>query len=187
MKTPLVAILALGITALPLYAAAGRRAGVQMPDRKTVAGKPLVLNGMGVREATLLKVDVYVAGLYLERRTGDSQEVINSEQVKQITLHFVRNVDRGDITKAWREGFKKNAGRHFEMIRDEVDALNRWMTDFREGETLTFTYVPGRGTVINVKGAAQGTIEDAYFGRVVFAVFVGTPPNKGLKRGLLGK
>jgi hypothetical protein len=32
----------------------------------TVAGKTLTLNGMGLREATILNIDVYVAGLYVE-------------------------------------------------------------------------------------------------------------------------
>ena len=39
--------------------------GVRMPDQITVAGQPLVLNGMGLRGATISRINVYVAGLYL--------------------------------------------------------------------------------------------------------------------------
>lgn len=50
-------------------AAAGTKAGVTMRDTVTVANKQLVLNGMGLREATFLNIDVYVAGLYVDRKS----------------------------------------------------------------------------------------------------------------------
>ena len=37
-------------------------------DKSTVAKKELILNGLGVRLATLFKVKVYVAGLYTEKK-----------------------------------------------------------------------------------------------------------------------
>jgi len=46
---------------------AGELAGVTFPDQISVDSRTLLLNGMGLREATILKVDVYVAALYLER------------------------------------------------------------------------------------------------------------------------
>ena len=46
--------------------------GVNLPDQLQVSGKTLQLNGLGLREATIFKVRVYVAGLYLEQKSTDS-------------------------------------------------------------------------------------------------------------------
>ena len=166
---------------------AKKKGGVTMPDTINVAGKKLVLNGMGIREATFMKVDVYVAGLYLETKSKDYKAIVNSNEVKRITLKFVRDVDKGDITKAWREGIKKNGGKYYSDLKPHVKKLNSMMTGFKDGQTLTFTFVPGKGTTVNVNGTDKGTVADTFFGRVLFSCFIARAPNKGLKRGLLGK
>src|SRR5262245_65111893 len=83
-------------------AVAGKMGDVVLPDSISVHGKQLVLNGMGLREATMLKVDVYVAGLYLETRSSDPAQILQSNQTKRIVLRFVRDVDRKDVVKAWQ-------------------------------------------------------------------------------------
>jgi hypothetical protein len=166
---------------------AAKKAGVTVPDTVSVDGKNLVLNGMGVREATVFNVDVYVAALYLEAKSSDGNAIMSSEQAKKIDLHFVRDVDKGDITKAWAEGFKKN-GNDVNALKDRIAQLNGYMADMKKGDVLSFTYVPEKGVTVAVKGQDKGTITGADFGRAVFSNFVGpNPPNKGLKNGLLGK
>ena len=48
---------------LAVPAGAGTLAGVTLPDTAQVAGKDLVLNGLGLRKKFVIKV--YVGGLYL--------------------------------------------------------------------------------------------------------------------------
>src|SRR5690349_2730823 len=84
-------------TTLPRPVAAGDKAGVKLPDAIEVATRPLKLNGMGLREATFLNIDVYVAGLYLETASSDPVAILQSTQVKRLVIRFVRDVDRGDI------------------------------------------------------------------------------------------
>ncbi|MBT8494749.1 MAG: chalcone isomerase family protein, partial [Deltaproteobacteria bacterium] len=151
MKKLALAI-ALCLTFVASSAVAKKKGGVTMPDSKTIAGKKVVLNGMGIREATVFNVDVYVAGLYLEKKSRAYKAIINSDQVKQVHLKFVRDVDRGDITKAWRESFRKNSGKNYKDIKAHVKKLNSWMSKIKEGNTLTFTVVPGKGTTVNVNG-----------------------------------
>jgi hypothetical protein len=188
MKRGLIAATALLLaSAGAASAVAGEKGDVKMPDRLTVAGKALVLNGMGIREATMFDVDVYVAGLYLEKKTQDAVEIINSEQVKHLDLVFVRDVDRDDITDAWTTQFKKN-GADMARLKDSINRLNSWMAGMDEGQKLSFTYEPGKGVTVVVKGTVKGTIPGAEFGRAFFAIWFGpSPPNKGLKKGLLGK
>lgn len=168
-------------------AAAGTRAGVTMPDTITVANKRLVLNGMGLREATWLKIDVYVAGLYLEQASSDAPQIIASNQVKVIVLRFVRDVGRKDIVKAWSDGFRGNATVQVTKIQPMIDRLNSWMPGFRKGDTLAFSYVPGEGLAVDINQVRKGVLNDADFARSLFAIWLGPkPPTGPLKRGMLG-
>jgi hypothetical protein len=160
--------------------------GVTMPERITVDGTELTLNGMGIRQATFLRVDVYVAGLYVEQPSGDADFLINSEQVKVMRLEFVRGVSESDMVEALEEGFQSSA-ENYAAIRSDVARVIGWLSSFSDGDTLTFTYVPGRGVTVAVNGETRGVTGDAAFGRALIGIWLGDdPPNERLKRGLLG-
>lgn len=185
MRVATIMIFVLGFIGV---AAAGDKAGVRMPDTIDVAGKPLVLNGMGLREATFFKVDVYVAGLYLESVSSDAGAIIASQQTKRLVLRFVRDVGRGDIVKAWNSGFAGNAIVKLATIQGQIDRLNAWMGDFEKGDTLSFTFVPGQGVAVDINGARKGVIAGEDFSRSVLAIWLGPkPPTGALRKGLLGK
>lgn len=165
---------------------AGKLAGVQMADTVEVDGTQLRLNGMGLREATILDVNVYVAGLYLANVTSDARAIVQSNEPKVLVLHFVRDVDRGDIVKAWSSGFKNNATVALSAIQPHLDQLNRWMPAFSKGDTLVFKS-DGEAVEVAINGEVRGTIKGQDFARSLISVWLGEkPPNKGLKRGLLG-
>jgi len=168
-------------------AEAGKLAGVTMPDTIIVAGKQLTLNGMGLREATFLKIDVYVAGLYLEHVSSSPAAILAADEARQLVLRFVRNVDRDDIIEAWNAGFAGNATVPVAALRPHIARLDAWMPEFGGGDTLTFRYVPGEGVTVEINGARKGVINDASFARSLFAIWLGPrPPTGDLKRGLLG-
>jgi hypothetical protein len=168
-------------------ASAGRKAGVTMPDSIIVAGQRLVLNGMGLREATWLDIDVYVAGLYVQHPTSNPDALIHDDEIKTIVLQFVRDVGHDDIVKAWRDGFAANATVPLAQLQPYIDQLDAWMPSFTDHDTLAFTYIPGQGVGVDVNGVRKGVIQNADFARSLFAVWLGRkPPTKDLKRGLLG-
>ncbi len=178
----LAAALSLGSPAM-----ANECGSVRMPNQITVASTQLVLNGMGIREATVFNVDVYVAGLYLEHRSGDANAILNSNQTKRLVLHFVRDVSRDDLVGAWNEGFRRNAGGQLGALQARINRLNGWMTAATSGMELTFTYLPGAGVRVHTGSTARGVIEGDDFARVLFSIWLGPhPPNAGLRRGLLG-
>jgi len=189
MRTLTVALLA-ALIAIPAYAA--KMAGVNFPDSQSVGGQELVLNGLGLREATL-GIDVYVAGLYLPAKTKDPKMVLSKDTPKHIHMHFVidsfmkKKVSQDDQVGAWTDGFKNN-GVDISKIKAESEKLFGWMAEMKKGDTMAFTYVPGEGTTVMVKGQKKGTIPGDYFQEAVFKSFVGPqPPNEGLKTGLLGQ
>ncbi len=187
MKIAKLAAVVLASTLMTLPAFAGEKGGVQMPDNIQVEGKALVLNGMGIREATIFNVDVYVAGLYLESKSQDANAILQSTQAKRLVLKFVRAVDRSDITNAWNEGFERNASGQLPALQDRINKLNSWMTAMAVGDSMQFTYLQGKGLEVVVKGAAKGTIPGDDFARAFLSIWLSKPPNKGLKAGLLGK
>lgn len=183
-----VAILLLAlVTAVPA-AGAGKLAGVTLPDSITVANKQLVLNGMGLREATALKVDVYVAGLYVANPSSNPAALLAPDQPKVLVLRFVRDVDREDIQKAWSDGFQHNATVPIAKVKPHLDQLNAWMPAFEDGDTLVFTYLPGQGVAVDINKQRKGVIEDPDFARSLYSIWLGPKPaTTALKRGLLGK
>ncbi len=187
---PLLALL--GLLAMwparPVAAAACR--GVEFPERIEVEGTPLVLNGLGIRKATFLKVKVYVAALYVpaDVRAGDARSIIASPGPMKLVLHFVRNVGARDIRDAFADGFKaEGGGRVPAALASRVAMLAGWVQDMRSGEPMTFVRIPGRGVEVDLGEQAVGTVPGEDFAQALFAIWLGDhPPNAELKTGLLG-
>lgn len=169
-------------------ATAGSRAGITMPDKITVANKTLTLNGMGLREATVLHVDVYVAGLYVEHPSSNPAELVAANETKVIVLRFKRNVGRKDILEAWNQGFARNATAPITKLQPQIAQLNSWMPSFSKGDTLSFTVMPGSGVAVDINGKRKGVVGDDNFARSLVSIWLGpNPPTADLKRGMLGR
>jgi hypothetical protein len=166
---------------------AAKLADVSMPDSVTVSGKTLKLNGMGVRTKLFFKI--YVAGLYLETPTQDETQAVTSEETKRVTMHFLyKKVTQKQLVEAWEEGFHDNSPADFAKVKSEIAQFESWMTDVSAGDEMTFTYVPGVGTAVEIAGKAKGTISGIDFMRCLFRVWLGShPPTGELKSGMLGK
>ena len=162
-------------------------ANVSFPDQTTVAGTALTLNGLGLRQATMLKVNVYVAGLYVAKPSTEPSAILGAPTAKQLVLHFVRNVGRSDLNKAWDEGFEANAKEQLPALKARIEKLKTLMTDMKTGERLSFIHNPGTGVLVDIGGAAKGTIEGEDFAKALLSIWLGAqPPNASLKAGLLG-
>jgi hypothetical protein len=169
-------------------ALAGERAGVTLPDQATVEGRTLVLNGMGLRRATWLRVRVYVAGLYLEEKSTDADAILRPERTKRVVLVFVRAVGRDDLLAAWDESFRENEGEDIAAMADSIATFHGFMPDrVAKGDRFTFTYLPETGVLVALKDETRGTIPGAAFARSLFATWLGKKtPSPALKEGLLG-
>jgi hypothetical protein len=167
---------------------AAELAGVTMADKATIGETELALNGLGLREATMLKVDVYVGGLYLEKPSTDAAAILESRQIKRIHMHFVyKKVDAKKIVKGWNEGIEANVDSGLELYATQMEQLNGWMETMVKGDSMIFTAIPGKGLVVEVKGMEKGLIEDEDFARDFWRIWLGPePPNAGLKEGMLG-
>jgi hypothetical protein len=188
MSRSLSAVLGSAILAFTVAPASAKEChGVTFPDRTQVGTIALTLNGLGLRQATLLRVNVYVAALYLASKSTDANAILGSTTPKKLVLHFVRDVDAAELQKAWEEGFANNAKDQLPALQPRVDKLKSWMTDVKSGQQLTFTHRPGAGIEVDVNGTVKGTVEGDDFARAFYSIWLGSrPPNAGLKAGLLG-
>lgn len=56
-----------------------------------------------------------------------------------------------------------------------------------DGNTLRFTYVPGKGTTLRVADKDLGVFEGKGFADAVLSIWLGPkPPSEDLKKGMLG-
>src|SRR5512132_1145763 len=175
----IVAASTLGTAAL-----AGELAGATLADTLTAGEKTLNLNGLGLRKKAMFKV--YVGGLYLEAPSKDAGAILASDQAKAIRLYFLRDLKKGRLVEAFQEGFDANAKDKAaqKVVFDKMLAL---VPDVKEGSTMTFTYVPGKGTTLQVADKALGSFEGKGFADAVFSIWLGPkPPSEDLRKGMLG-
>ena len=178
-------VLAIVVLAAPLVWA-GTLAGVTLPDQATVSGKTLQLNGIGLRTKMMFKI--YVAGLYLEQKTKDANQVVSSAQVKRVVMHFLSGkATKSKMDGAWREGFENNSPQQYEALKARVEQLVGFFGDMKPGDQIEFTLEPGKGTTAALNGEVKGTIAGDDFAAALLRVWLGNePPTEELKQGMLG-
>src|SRR5689334_13933681 len=96
----LVLVSFLGALGISFAATSGE---INIPKQTLVDKRTLLLNGTGMRKATIFKVKVYSAALYLEKLSHDPKEILNSNQMKKVELHFVHDVPADKMKNAWNE------------------------------------------------------------------------------------
>ena len=160
--------------------------GVNFPDQTQVEGSNLTLNGLGLRQATMLKVSVYVAALYTAKPSADPNAILGSDTPKELILQFVRDVGADDLRKGWEEGFDKNAKGQLPALKERIETFKGWTADIKTGQRLTFVLKPGVGTQVDVNGMVKGTIKGDDFAKALLSIWLGDPPNPEIKSGLLG-
>jgi len=191
MKSSVVGTLSLAallivspVSTLGTAALAGELSGVTLPDTLKAGEKTLKLNGLGLRKKAMFKV--YVGGLYLESPSKDAGAIIAADQAKAIRMHFLRDLTKAQLVEAFQEGFEGNVKDRAPQ-KAAFDKMLALVPDVKEGTTLTFAYLPGKGTTLSAGSKELGVFEGKGFADAVFAIWLGPkPPSEDLKKGLLG-
>ena len=191
MKTSFLA-LALTLTMpLGISAATVDVSGVKLEDRITLADKPLVLNGAGVRYKAVFKV--YSAGLYLEKKADTPEAVLATPGPKRMTITMLRDIDSAELGKLFSRGMEDNMERAaFSKLIPGVLRMSQIFSNHKKlltGETFMVDWIPGTGTVITVKGKAEGEpFKEPEFFDALMRIWLGPKPADWmLKDALLGK
>lgn len=173
----LSAALIIGLLALPTYASAAECEGVTYPESITVDGQKLVLNGMGLRTATILNVKVFVAALYVPKVSRSSKELLDPSVPKRVVLTFVRNVSHNKVAGAYQENLDRAPDDIRESIRPDYELLISRVVPVKKGDTNVFTYIPGTGLQIETVGKLRATITNPDMIQYFLGLYMGPTPN----------
>jgi len=194
LRRPLSALV-LGLAALlgPAAALANtvELAGVTLDERVTVAGKPLQLNGAGIRYKAVFKV--YTAGLYLEKKATTPDQVWDQPGPKRMTITMLRDIDSAELGKLFSRGMEDNMDRAaFSKLIPGVLRMSQIFADYKKlnkGDTFSVDWLPGTGTVLTVKGVPENEpFKEPEFYDALMRIWLGPKPADNLlKDALLGQ
>ncbi len=154
----------------------------EFQDLFSVAGQHLKLNGLGLRKATLFKVRVYAAGLYLMTPSQNSQAILNSPHPKVLVMKFLRDVSQQQINEAWEATFQKSTIK----FAQELIQLKKIMPNAKKGDTLEYVFFNDK-TEFRINKIVIENMPSGEWGKALLATWIGdNPPTEELKRGLLG-
>lgn len=198
-RNKFVFLAALALLSLPLAAGAvvEEKSGTEYPDEVTVeaggASHSLVATGVGLREKTIMKVDVYTIVSYVAADAalaGDDLglALLEYDGVKQIRMDLRRSFSRDKLVKAFSSVIDKNYEDQSAFAADNDTFFGYFERDAEDGDVLVFTYVPGQGLRTTLNGEEKGTITNFEFVKALWTVWFGEKPaNGGLKKNLLAE
>jgi hypothetical protein len=181
-------VLSLILLSLSSFTQAKTVNDINFPDTLKWENTDLVLNGVGVRKATIFKVKVYVAGLYLAKKATTADEIVALAGPKVLEMHFVMSVEKEKLREAWESGYQKNLTKEeYAAAKDGIGALNKMMQTMKKGQIMLLG-TNGNNILVEINGVKNPPITNEALAKNFFKVFVGNePPNPELKDGLLGK
>jgi len=176
--------LLLGVSAV---ASAATYHGVTLPDAITVNDKLIKLNGLGARTKTIFRIQIYVAGLYLETRSTNATRILAADTARRLELRMTHHAPRHRLVDEMSDGFARSTKGKRTAMKARIDQFLGALSDVGDGQALTLTYTPGRGTTLECAGNKPVTITGKDFADVAFSMWLGPDPfEDGLKRLLLG-
>ncbi len=190
-KKKIVAALVALALSVSVSAVPTELAGVHLEPQIELANSKLQLNGAGVRYKAIFKV--FVTALYLSQRATTQAEANAAPGPKRIAITLLRDVS-GD---AFGKGFVKNFGAasskaEMSKLVPGLIQMGQLFADqkaFSKGDTVFIAWVPNRGTVISIRGVAQGEpSKEVEFFNTTLAMWIGAAvEDQQLKDGLLGQ
>lgn len=160
--------------------------GIDFPDKNKVAGKELVLNGVGLRTATMFKVRVYAAGLYVAAKSKSAAELLAQPNPKQLRMVFLRDVDAEDMQKAWAKTFESNCAQSCDALQPALKELQVLMQPLKKGDSQVYTFEKD-AVSLAINGQPKGKVTGESVAKFLLSTWLGDhPPSEGLRDGLLG-
>lgn len=185
--------LVLAACALAPFAASAQVdvAGVKYETSTELQGSKVQLNGAGIRYFGPFKV--YAAGLYLGKKAGTPEEALAQPGAKRISVTMLRDIDAGELGKLFTRSVEDNMekGSFVKLIPGllRMSEIFSRFNKLKAGDSFTLDWIPGRGTVVSVRGVAQTeSFKEPEFYQALMRIWLGpVPVDWKLKERLLGK
>jgi len=147
----------------------------------------LSLNGAGMRSKWFL--DLYIGALYLENKSSDANQIINSDKKMDIKLHIISSLISGEkLISATHEGFVKATNDNIKPIKTEIEQfLSVFKGEVKENDVYDFLYLPNEGVEVYKNNQYQTTIKSFDFKQALYKIWLGeNPAQDSLKEAMLG-
>ncbi|MES2320673.1 MAG: chalcone isomerase family protein [Pseudomonadota bacterium] len=170
-------------------ASAAEIGGVKFADTTKVAGKELVLNGLGFRTKFIVKV--YAAGLYLPQKESTVADVLKADGPRRMQLVIMRDITSEQFGDAFMAGLNNNVDKaEKSKIVGQISKFGEMfalLEALKKGDTLNLDWIPGVGTQCELNGKKIGEVTpDITFYNAVLKIWLGEKPvDSSLKPKLL--
>jgi len=68
-----------------------------------------------------------------------------------------------------------------------VISFNRLYRNVRPGDRYAITYIPGKGTTLELNGKVEGTVEGELFSKALFSIWIGKNPiDRDFRKKIMG-
>ncbi|MEM9381636.1 MAG: chalcone isomerase family protein [Planctomycetota bacterium] len=200
---------------LPVADASGAKDAGAAAGRAPVEPRTLDLLGLGIREKTILAVNVYSYALYVDRPfvqkdLGDwrgwkrgkierdealFERLLEQNATKELRLRFCRNVAAEDVVDAFEKSIKPRMlarrrdkpGSDADKLKDVATFRGFFRLDkLRKGNELRFTWHPDGTLSTVVNGERKADLNSPDLCWALFDVYLGKKPiSKSSKRKLV--
>jgi hypothetical protein len=182
-------ILPIVFAAIPLQVSVAHSAeieGVRFSSQLQTGEFQLQLRGTGLLGyRTIIKADA--AALYLDESTR-SDEILG-ENARRLEIEYFWSIPADQFAKATVDGISRDVDdATLESLEASIAAFNTLYEDVRSGDRYSITYLPGRGTELELNGESKGVVGGADFSAALFAIWFGPSPlDEKLRRKLLAQ
>lgn len=153
-------------------------------------GTTLQLNGSGTRYRVMFKV--YDLALYLPRKAGTPEAVVEMTGPKRLSFIALRDLPGTDLGLAFIKGLQANNSN--EAVQRHAASSTRLIeifsgkTKLSSGDSFAMDFLPGKGTQFYILGQPQGApVGDAEFFSMVLRIWLGPQAvDSALRDALLG-
>ena len=162
--------------------------GVKVDAKLNLEGQSLVLNGAGTRVKMFM--DMYVGALYLEKKSTNASEIMNSKEGAAIKLNIVSGLITSEkMVSAINEGFENATGKKTAPLKAKIDKFKGFFKEeIKKGDVFIIINVPNEGVVVYKNGVKKGSIDGHDFKKALFGIWLcDKPADKDLKDEVLGK
>jgi hypothetical protein len=165
--------------------------GINMPESLQAGKDTLVLNGAGVRTKFFIKA--YVSGLYLKKKSGDANAIMNADEPMAVRLHITSKMITSDRMKeSTLEGFQHSTNGNMGPYQKQIDTFIAVFADnIKIDDKYDMIYIPGKGTEVYKNGSLKSTARGLDFKKILFGIWIGDKQAdsnlKKLKASMLGK
>jgi len=151
------------------------------PNESKNTNQKLLLNGVGLKEVTIFKIDVYKAAFYLPKKTSKLEEV-NALFPKVISINFLRDISFNDLRDTLERGLKK----YDIYTKKNVDSIENWknvIPKITNGTTLKIIFTKN-SLILEYKGK-RDVINNAPLAQKFHLLWVGNKSDIQLRTGML--